>query len=135
MCGKPVTAELMAAVLGRQRLGGKKEVVLLPAAGGYFSYAPILTALQSTQPLPLARYILHGQGSAGASTPQMPVLLHGELVGGTGDGAAGPVQVSFRPPHTDQGAPMANPEVLASHIWIASPSGCMGNLSNRVMTI
>lgn len=116
MCGKPVTAELMAAVLGRQRLGGKKEVVLLPAAGGYFSYTPILTALQSTQPLPLARYILYGQGTAGASTPQVPVLLHGELVGGAGDGAAGPVQVSARRPNTDHDALIAIPEVLASHL-------------------
>lgn len=54
MCGEAETTGLMAAVLGRQRLEGKKEVVLLPASGGFFAYEPILKALQSTQPLPLA---------------------------------------------------------------------------------
>lgn len=68
MCGTSLTSELLAAVLGRQRLGGKKEVVMLPAAGGFFAYAPILKALQATHPLPLARYILHLQQQHPAAT-------------------------------------------------------------------
>jgi hypothetical protein len=95
MCGRPVTAELMAAVLGRQRLGGKQEVVLLPAAGGFFAYEPILKALQSTHPLPLARYLLHSQDSVAGP---VPVLLHGELHSAGGSegvaGSAASVQVS-----------------------------------------
>eukprot|EP00775_Hariotina_reticulata_P006332 gene6332-6566_t len=55
MCGTSVTSELLAAVLGRQRLGGRKEVVMLPAAGGFFAYEPILKALQATHPLPLEK--------------------------------------------------------------------------------
>lgn len=85
MCGQLVTSELMAAVLGRQRLGGKKEVVLLPAAGSFFAYEPILKALQSKHPLPLARYILYDQSASDSSSStarRMPVLLRGELVGG-----------------------------------------------------
>lgn len=80
MCGRAVTTELMAAVLGRQRLGGKKEVVLLPAAGGFFAYEPILKALQSTHPLPLAKYIVQQQGPEAHTISPLPVLLHGKLV-------------------------------------------------------
>lgn len=86
MCGPAVTSDLMAAVLGRQQLGGKKEVVLLPAAGGFFAYEPILKALQSAHPLPLARYILqHPTATAGNSRVALgqPMLIHGDLVGGT----------------------------------------------------
>lgn len=96
-----MTAELMAAVLGRQRLGYKNEVVLLPAAGSFFAYEPILKALQATHPLPLARYILHAQtGADGPERQQqrtLPVLFQGELVGGAsaGGGAAGSVEVSM----------------------------------------
>jgi hypothetical protein len=92
MCGQAVTAELMAAVLGRQRLGGKREVVLLPAAGSFFAYEPILNALQCTHSLPLAKYILYEQGQGGGAGGQaggpQAVLLHGELkvLGGGGSG-------------------------------------------------
>lgn len=96
MCGDTVTSDLMAAVLGRQRLGGKKEVVLLPAAGNFFAYEPILKALQATHPLPLAQYILQ-RSSAGSSAGEAvhgPVLLRGELVGSFIGASAGGVQVS-----------------------------------------
>jgi hypothetical protein len=88
----------MAAVLGRQRLGGKKEVVLLPAAGSFFAYEPILKALQSTHPLPLAKYILYEQDpvSSRSSVRRTPVLLCGELVGDSGaSGSVATVQVSM----------------------------------------
>jgi hypothetical protein len=81
MCGEPVTAELMAAVLGRQRLGGKKEVVMVPAAGSFFAYEPILKALQAAHPLPLAKYILYDQDTTGSSSVRQPLLLRGQLVG------------------------------------------------------
>jgi hypothetical protein len=89
MCGEPVTAELMAAVLGRQRLGGKKEVVLVPAAGSFFAYEPILKALQATHPLPLAKYILYDQNLAGSSSVRQPLLLRGQLVDSSGTGGSG----------------------------------------------
>lgn len=96
MCGEPVTAELMAAVLGRQRLGGKKEVVMVPAAGSFFAYEPILKALQATHPLPLAKYILYDQNTTGTSSVRQPLLLRGQLVGGSSGtgGRAGAVDVS-----------------------------------------
>jgi hypothetical protein len=67
MTSGSVSQPLLAAVLGRQHLGGGAEVVLLQASNSYFSYEPILKALQSKAPVPLGRYILQDRTASADS--------------------------------------------------------------------
>lgn len=67
MTSGSVCRPVLAAVLGRQHLGGGAEVVLLQASNSYFSYEPILRALQSKAPVPLGRYILQDRTASADS--------------------------------------------------------------------
>jgi hypothetical protein len=64
-----IPPNLLRAVLGHEHLGAGAEVVMLQASSGFFSYEPVLKALQCKTPLPLAKYILQDglQGSSSSS--------------------------------------------------------------------
>ena len=70
-----IPPNLLRAVLGREHLGAGAEVVMLQASSGFFSYEPVLKALQFKTPIPLGKYILQdglqGSSSAGSSPTSM----------------------------------------------------------------
>jgi len=61
--------------MGAVPLGGGSEVLILQASASFFAYEPILKALQTAAPLPLAHALLPGAagGDAAAQTPAFAV--------------------------------------------------------------